>query len=230
LTAALPAFPLLLFSPETAGALFFGISSGLLAFGLVRDNPTRLLIFLAYPYWAALMTTQWTPLLMCAAFFPLAFAFTIIKPQIGTPLALTNLSWNGVAAASVLFLVSLLLLPRWPLAWIRQLGGYSYFVPLLVLPGPLLILSLWRYRERDAWLLLLAAIMPQRWFYDLFVLWLIPKSRRTILATVACSWGIGLWRWFHTPHTVQQVGLWSLLGAYLPMLAVLLVRRRDQPS
>lgn len=231
LPAALPAIPLLVFPPEVAGAVFFGISSGLLALGLIRQDPARLLIFLAYPYWSALMTAQWTPLLMCAAFFPLALAFSVMKPQIGAPVALAHLSRRGAVAAVVVLVASLALLPRWPIEWVRQLSGYQHFVPLLVLPGPLLALALWRHRDRDSWLLFLSAVMPQRWFYDSFLLWLIPKSRRSILATVACSWVIGVWRWSHTPHTMQQVGRWSVLAFYLPMLVVILTRTgRDEHS
>ena len=38
LPAALPAIPLVVFPPEVAGAVFFGISSGLLALGLIRQE------------------------------------------------------------------------------------------------------------------------------------------------------------------------------------------------
>jgi hypothetical protein len=226
LPAAIAALPFAPFPPEIAGALFFGASSGLLALGLIRQGPERLLIFFAYPYWAALITAQWTPLIMCGAFFPPALAFCVAKPQIGTPVALTHLSRKGVKAAAFLLLVSFALRPRWPLEWIPQLHGYQHFVPLLVLPGPLLALALWRWRDRDVLLLLLACVLPQRWFYDSFILWLIPKTRRGILATVACSWAVGLWRWYHIPHTLQQVGLWCVLGFYVPMLVVVLVRAR----
>jgi hypothetical protein len=37
---------------------------------------------------------------------------------------------------------------------------------------------------------------------------------------------VGLWRWYHVPKTIQQVGLWSVLGFYLPMLAIVLLRAR----
>jgi len=108
--------------------------------------------------------------------------------------------------------------------WMAQTSHYEHFIPLLVLPGPLLLLALWRYRERAAILLLLAACMPQRWFFDSFILWLIPKSRREIVWTVFLSWGCGIWRWYHAPHSFSDVGRWTVLSIYLPMLAVVLFR------
>ncbi len=227
LPAAVAALPFAAFTPDTGAALFFGITSGLLALGLIRKGPERLLIFFAYPYWAALMTAQWMPLIMCSAFFPLALAFCVAKPQIGAPVALTRLSRPGVAAASFLLILSFALRPRWLMEWIPQLYAYKHFVPLLVVPGPLLALALYRWRDRDARLLLLACVLPQRWFYDSFILWLIPKTRRGIVATVACSWAVGLWRWYHFPQTMHQVGLWCVLGFYIPMLIVVLVRPRS---
>jgi len=47
---------------------------------------------------------------------------------------------------------------------------------------------------------------------------------------VACSWAVGLWRWYHIPRTMQQVGLWSVLGFYVPMLIVVLIRPRSRNS
>lgn len=226
LPAALLALPFAPFPPELASALFFGISSALLAFGLVRQSPERLFIFLAYPYWAALITAQWTPLVMTAAFFAPAFALVVAKPHIAIPVAFTHPSRKGLIAATVLLTASLVLEPRWPLEWLPRTAGYQHFFPLLVLPGPLLALALWRWREQDARLLLLSCVLPQRWFYDSFVLWLIPKTRRNILGTVACSWLVGLWRWYHAPQTMRQVGLWIVLGFYFPMLVVILFRAR----
>jgi hypothetical protein len=104
---------------------------------------------------------------------------------------------------------------------------------LLVFPGPLLLLALLRYRERDAWLLLLAALMPQRWFFDSFTLWLIPKSKREMLLTAALSWGAGIWRWYHQPANFTEVGRLAVIFLYLPMLVVILFRsaaaQADQP-
>lgn len=224
LTAAFFGLPFVWLRPEVAAGAFYGLSSALLAFGLTRNGYTRLLIFLAYPYWAGFLTAQWPPLIMASAFFPLMLPVTMVKPQIGLPVALTHLSRRGIGACVALVIVSLIVMPKWPLLWMHQLGNYEHFVPLLVLPGPFLALALWRYRERDAWLLFLMACMPQRWFFDAFVLWLIPKSRREILVTALLSWSAGIWRWYHIPHSFTQVGRWTVLCIYLPILVLVLTR------
>jgi len=224
LPAALPALPLLRVPPEVAGGMFYGISSMLLAFGLTRETYSRLRVFLAYPYWAGVLTAQWPALIAASAFFPMLLPATLMKPQVGLPVFLTRLSRRGLLACIFVVAVSFAVLPQWPLLWLRQTHYYEYFIPLLVLPGPLLLLALLRYRDRDAWLLLLAALMPQRWFFDSFTLWLIPRTRREILFTAAFSWGAGIWRWYYQPATFNQVGRLAVIFLYLPMLAVVLFR------
>ena len=209
---------------DIAGGIFYGLSSALLAFGISRHGWRRLLIFFAYPYWAGLITGQWTPLIMAGAFFPLLQPAVLAKPQLGLPVFLTHARRSSVIACIGVGLLSLALMPSWPRFWFSQLGAYSRFVPLLVFPGPLLLLALFRYRDRDAVLLLLAACMPQRWFYDSFLLWLIPKGRREIIWTVFFSWWAGIWRWYHMPHSFTQVGRWTVISFYLPMLVVVLTR------
>ena len=225
LTAAFFGVPFVWLPPEMAAALFYGISSALLAFGISSHGYHRLLVFLAYPYWGGLLAVQWSTLILASAFFPLLLPVTMAKPQLGLPVALTNLSRRGIVACAVVALLTLIAMPRWPLLWLGQLKNYEHFIPLLVLPGPLLVLALWRYRDKDAWFLLLTALMPQRWFFDAFILWLIPKSRREILFTAALSWGAGIWRWYHMPHSFAEVGRYTVLFMYLPMLAVILLRQ-----
>ncbi len=172
------------------------------------------------------MAGQWTPLIMASAFFPFLLPTTLVKPQLGLPVFLTRARRRGIAACMIVIAVSLAVMPSWPMLWIAQLAHYNRFVPLLVWPGPLLLLALLRYRDRDAILLLLAACMPQRWFYDGFLLWLIPKTRREIVWTVFFSWGVGIWRWYHIPHSWPEVGRWTVVFIYLPMLVVVLCRRK----
>ncbi len=226
LPAAFPALPLLRFRPEIAAGIFYGISSALLALGLTRQSYSRLRIFLAYPFWAGLLTAQWSTIITASAFFPTLFPVTMMKPQVGLPVFLTRLTRRGFIACLLVAALSLIVLPKWPLLWLGQTHYYEHFIPLMVLPGPLLLLALFRYRDRDAWLLLLAALMPQRWFFDAFILWLIPKSRREILFTIPISWGAGIYRWYHQPANFTEVGRLAVIFLYLPMLAVLLFRSK----
>ncbi len=229
LPAALLGLPFVKVAPELAGGIFYGLSTGLLAFGLTRDSYRHLLIFTAYPYWAGMLAVQWIPLIMASGFFWWLLPATLAKPQIGLPVAMTRMERKGALVCTSIVILSFLLLPHWCSDWLAGLRGYARFIPLLVLPGPVLPLALLRYRDRDAWLLFLAACMPQRWFYDPFFLWLIPKSRRQIIFTAGLSWIPGLCRWYHTPHSFTEVGRWIVLCFYLPMLALILMRRPAAP-
>jgi hypothetical protein len=232
LTAMLWGLPFVRLAPELAAGIFFGGSSFFMALALTRDGYHRLFVFLAYPYWAAILTTQWTPLILASAYYPLLLPATVSKPQIGLPVLVTRPTRTGWLACAVWFAASLLYLPRWPWLWIHHLGSYDHFIPLLVFPGLLLALALLRFRDSDARLLLLAALMPQRWFYDTLILWLIPKSRRHILFTAALSWGCGILRWYRSPHSFVEVGRWTVLFIYLPMLGLVLLQNnmRQPPS
>jgi hypothetical protein len=230
LPAAFVALPFLRLPPEVAAGLFCGISSALLAFGLTREGYGRLRVFLAFPFWAGVLTAQWPAIIAASAFFPILLPVTMMKPQVGLPVFLTRLSRRGLLACLFVAGLSLVVLPQWPLLWLRQTHYYDHFIPLFVFPGPLLFLALLRYRDRDAWLLLLAALMPQRWFFDSFTLWLIPKSRREILLTASISWGSGIWRWYHQPANFTEVGRAAVIFLYLPMLIVLLFRSGSTPA
>src|SRR6185437_9582959 len=149
LPAALFGFPFVAMRPEIAAGIFYGISSGLLAFTLVRLGYTRLLIFLAYPYWAGLLTAQWSPLLMASASLPWLMPVIMAKPQIGLPIAITHMNWRGILCCGAVLLLCVLIMPSWPSQWKAHMQGYQFFIPILVLPGPLLALAMFRYKDRD---------------------------------------------------------------------------------
>lgn len=226
LPAALFGLPFSWMPLPVAGGIFYGLSSAFLAFGISRYGYHRLLVFLAYPYWAGLIEAQWPALILASAFVAPLLPATLAKPQLGLPILLTTPTKRGLLLSLIVLAVTFALMPTWPWNWWQGLRAYARFIPLLVFPGPVLGLALLRYRDRDARLLLLASLMPQRWFYDAFILWFIPKSRREIAWTALLSWGAGLWRWYHPPHSFTQVGRWSVLFFYLPMLAVVLLRER----
>lgn len=222
LPAALFGWPFLHVPPEIAGGIFYGLSSALLALGVTRQGYHHLLIFLAYPYWAGMLTVQWMPLMMASAFFWSLTPAVLAKPQIGLPVAAGRGSRMGAIASVAVLILSFLIMPRWFSLWVTQTRDYVRFIPLLLFPGPLLAAALIRYSDRNAWLLFMAACMPQRWFYDPFSLWLIPRTRRQIVFTAGLSWIPGIWKWYHSLPTITEVGRLIVLCFYLPMLLVLL--------
>jgi hypothetical protein len=224
LPAALFGLPFVSLRPELAAGIFLGITSGLLAFGLTRKSYAPLLTLLSYPYWAALITAQWSPLIMASALLPDLLPATIAKPNIGPPVALLHMNRRGLIATVFVLAVTLYLVPNWPLLWISQTGEYAHFYPLLVGLGPLLLIALMWRNHRDAQMLLLMAMVPQRFFYDQLPLWLIPKRRPEFVATVFLSWGAFGWKMFSGPVTAHQVGVCAVLCVYLPMLAVIVAR------
>ena len=221
LPAALFGWPFLHARPEIAGGVFYGLSSALLALGVTRQGYHHMLIFLAYPYWAGMLSVQWIPLIMASAFFWWLTPVILAKPQIGVPVAAGRCGRNGAIACLAIIILSFLAMPHWFALWVAQTRTYVRFVPLLVLPGPLLAAALIRYRDRNAWFLFLAACMPQRWFYDPFSLWLIPRTRRQLVFTAGLSWIPGIWKWYHTLPTIIEVGRLTVIFFYLPMLLVL---------
>lgn len=220
LPAVFVGLPYSIFSPAIGAALFFGVSAGLLAFGIRETR--RLLIFAAMPFWFALIWAQWTPLIVASAFIPALGAVLLIKPHIALPVFATNFSRIRVYSCAAILVATVIVYPRWPFVWISQLTQYQKFFPILSFPlGPLLILALIKWRERDAWLLLLAALLPERAFYDAFTLWLIPKSRQELIVTVGLSWGAFIWRMFD-PNA--NLALLSVAFLFLPMLLIILSR------
>ena len=227
-TAALFGLPFVRVAPEVGAGSFYGLSSALLAFGLTRHGYHRLLVFLAYPYWIGMLFVQWSPLIAASAFFPFFLPATMAKPQVGIPVFVSRFSITGLCACVCVAAATLIAMPRWPMLWMGEFRNYPHFYAILVIPGPIILLALLRYRDRNAVLLLVSACMPQRWFYDTFTLWLIPDTRREILITVTLSWFCGIWRWYHVPHTETEVGRWIVCCIYLPMLAIVLLRSQTR--
>jgi len=221
------ALVVILFTPlnaESAAGVFFGLSSALLAFGLTRHGEWwRLLVFLAFPYWAALQAVQWSPLLFAVALYPALLPLTLVKPHLGLPVALTHLSWKRGAACAAFGLGSLLLDPAWPVRWMSQINTYDGFVPLLTIPGPLLLLALLRWRAERARLCLLLSAIPQRLFYDQLLIWLIPESAPELMMFVCLGW-LG---YFGAFLTGRAADVWIIITLYLP--ALLVVLRQHEP-
>jgi len=176
--------------------------------------------------------TQWTPLIVCIAFLSPLLPLLLVKPQSAIPLLVLHpFSRLGLILLGLVGLLSLAIYPSWPVVWLGQIGGYKGTPPLLSLPfGPLLLLALFRVRDRNAWLFLLLSIMPQRVLYDQLALFLIVRTRKELVGLVACSW-ITLpalfyfGGWIYLPGGWQS---WIVLTLYIPALVLMLFRKKSQ--
>jgi hypothetical protein len=238
LPAALAALPFAGLPPYAAGALFFGLRSGLLAYGVTRDGWSRLHIFLGAPYWIALAVVQWSPLMIAAALLPGLEALLLCKPNIGLPGFIYRPNWRGLAGMLAMLGLSLLVLPGWPLDWLevtRSLKGHP--PAALILPfGPLLLLAGLRWRTPNGRLLLSLAVVPQLlFFYDQLLLWLIPASLAQGLALSGLSW-VAYFAWRLTGLDPQSGAILTqptqliLALVYLPALAMLLWAQKKAPQ
>ncbi len=218
--------PFALLPDEIASGVFIGLSSFILAWCLLQNGKTwPLLIFLSWPFAYAVLFSQWTPLIICIWFLPSLLPLVLVKPHIVFPLMVTGgLTRKGIILTSLLLLVSLIIYPTWPLAWFRRTGMYTGTPPLLSLPlGPILLLALFKYRDRRAWLLVLLALMPQRVLYDQLPLFLIATSGIELTILVLCSWMtlpvlFSSGGWGHMPVSWQ---FWIVLTLYLPAFTIL---------
>ncbi len=212
-------FPLLWLNWSVASALFFGVSTGLLAYGCLRAKEGwRLAVLVSWPYAYALIYAQWSPLIMAAWYFPvLAPLLVTIKPHIALPVVLGRGATRiGLLIAAVVVLATLVINPAWPLQWLGMIGSYERVIPIVACP--FLLLSLTGWRSDKGRLLIGMSLLPFRGMYDLCALWLLPRNAAQALALSALSWLLFLLPW--------NVGAWWASWVLFLPLCLLLTRGR----
>jgi hypothetical protein len=238
LPAALVALPFAGLDPYVAGALFFGIASGVMAFALADGPRWRFLMFASPSFMVAGQVAQWSPLFVAAALMPALQALAVCKPNLGLAAFLYRPTRTGVLAAAGFLAVSLVVFPTWPLSWISTTlaNPAEHPTPLMVLPGFVLLLSLLAWRSPEGRLLAVMSILPQSIFwYDQLVLFLIPRTARQMIGFTIASWA-GYFTWQGVASYLQAwddmgwvVGMAPpivLVTMYLPALALVLVHLR----
>ena len=133
-----------------------------------------------------------------------------------------------------MLVISLVLLPAWPLEWWRAIQVRNeHLVPPLFRPfGFLLLLSLLRWRTPEGRLLLASAIIPQNVLpHELVPLALIPSNAVEMGIYIAGTWLTLFFAgraWGIPDFTVPGLNEASwpaiLLAVYLPMLYLVLKR------
>jgi hypothetical protein len=240
--AALVAMPVAWIPVRLAGAIFVGLGTAFLAFALTKRTLWGLVLFLSAPVFHACRGVQWSPLLTASALVPTALGLVAAKPNLALPLLAFQSRardlFLGIAGALLLCVVSLLIVPSWPLSWYRELrmsGAPSqYSAPLLHPMGIVLALAVLRWRRREARLLFFMALAPQNgFFYDQLPLLLVPQTRMEMIL-IATTSQIAYYSANTTPLLGSDVPAWSaqffpymVVGMYLPAL-VLVLRRPNE--
>ncbi|HEY1013632.1 MAG TPA: hypothetical protein VGE07_13055 [Herpetosiphonaceae bacterium] len=224
LTTVLYALPFTYLPLHVGAACFMGLSSALLAFAATAEGWGGLMVFTGPSYWVAFIMLQWGPLLTAAAFLPaLFFPLALLKPNLGVPVALVNFTWRRALVWAGLLLLTLLVLPTWPLDWLDNLKANQHTIPLLLFPGFLLALSAVRWRDKEGRLFMLLCLLPQRLIiYDEIILWAVAKTFRERALLSIAGWATVLtWMLILDKPTMAIEERWVLVGFWLPMLAIL---------
>ncbi len=227
LPAAILALPFAPLRPEVAGGLFIGLSSALLAWGILGSAPHRLWLFASAPFVHAAILGQWSPIITASALTPALQFILAGKPTTGLAAWLYRPTWRGVIGGTVVVALAFVVQPSWLSDWRAAMPSTQrYRGPALTIMGSFLFLALLRWRRREGRLFMALALVPQLpVFYEQLLLWLVPSTGWRSLALTACSW-VGYLAWF--PHSVSpkqnEIAVpWVLFTIYLPALVILLM-------
>lgn len=236
LTTVLAAAPMAALPLPAASAITMAASAGLLAWALTRDGWDPLWLLASAPFVMAVNLGQWSPLVVVAALLPPLGFLAALKPNLGVAIFCWRPDIRIAAGAAAAVLLSLLILPAWPLAWlqaVRTLEGHP--LPLLSGGGAglALLLAAARWRRPEARLLLAMACIPQLLFFaDQLPLLLVARTPQERRMLVACSllafvaWF--LWASLRPAAAYVPAAEWFVLGGlYAPALAVVLRRPNE---
>lgn len=238
-TAFVAALPLGMLSEAQAAIIFAELAAGLLAFAVTRDSWDRAWIFFSASFITAARASQWSPL-MGAAFLLPALGFVLVcKPNIGLSIGASTDSSKTLRVAliggALLVVISLALLPTWPLDWWHSVQtGSELNAPITRAAGFLIALALLRWRQPEARLLFAFACVPQTssW-YETLVPLLVARTKREMQVMVFAS-GVGYIMQIvllsrQREIATTDIGILIVVFIYLPALAIVLRRPNEGP-
>ena len=238
LTALLLGFPLAVLPLMGARCAFAFLTAAVATWAVLRHHRPAILLLVSGPFLYAIQRGQWSPLILAACLIPAWGVVVAAKPSVGLAAILYRPSRVALAGAAGLALVSLVVMPAWPLDWLAALSQQRNLrVPLLLPGGFLIALSLLRWRRPEARLLIALAAVPQTVVpYELVPLAVVPRTRREVLLVVAAWLAVYLLVVVIDPAplvsdpsiqaaTYRPHRWWAMLAfGYLPILAILLRR------
>lgn len=189
LPMAILAIPFAWMPVSLAGPLFVGISCLALAFLVSATAWWPLLMFLSGSMALNIISAQSAPLLTAGLLAPALTWFGVIKPNIGLAMLAYRPSWRSALMMVAVATASLAVLPTWPREWIAWARASQFHFAAWRVPGGILLLaSLARWRRPEARMLAMLAIVPSSPIvYEALPLFLIPKTKREMMALALLS-------------------------------------------
>jgi hypothetical protein len=191
--------PFTLFTERNASLIFVTLSALLMTYGITSDSWHRVPMLASAAFLDSVMAAQFTIVLTAALFLPWLSFLAPIKPQCGLPvLAASRARWVLMLAASAFMLVlaiSFLLLPGWPRDWLANLRTAPYErAPIFSPVGWVVSLLLLRWRRREAWLVLVSALLPQTfmWYGSLMLLTVANTYREACVLSAVSTFGFAI--------------------------------------
>jgi hypothetical protein len=244
LPSAFMALPFALFAPAWSSAAVVGVTSGLLALAITRENFSRLVLFLSPQFMMGAAAGSAPMILMTAVIaWPALQWLVVMKPNLGLAAFASRPTWRALWGTVVLCAIAFLLVPTWPRYWVRQLfamkGGDTHIVlghlaPIMVPGGLVLALALLRWRRPEARMLFVMACVPQSMtFHDVLPVLLIPQTfRQSLVMGLLSQVAFLLARSVLTTetnmavmfHETAPLALWLM---YAPALLLVLRRPND---
>lgn len=238
-TSMVLAIPLSWLPEIAAASVFVWISTALLAYAVTDRGWDRLFIFPSSAFIVAARAAQWSPLFSAAFCIPWLGFVLCAKPNVGAAIGLASPSKRTVttamAGAVVLTVMSFILLPTWPRAWLAALGSYDPLVPLMRPGGFVILLALLKWKRPEARLILLLACVPQTGsWYEALPLLLVAVTRREtqILSLVSSIGFLTIPFLIHGQPEAQfnaEVSALMVAFAYLPATIVVLRKPNEGP-
>ena len=241
LPAMLIAAPLAVLPLHAARTAFTAVAAGVFVFAVTAGGFAPLLLLLSVPFLHAVQLAQWSPLLAALFFLPGLAWLASAKPNLGLAVVLASGSVRALVVAAIggalLVAASLVLLPGWPADWLRALATAGHVRPPVArLGGPLLLLSLLRWRQPEARLLGALACAPQTpCFYEALPVLLCARGVRETVLMVLLSDVSFVVSLLVAPAATSMLESAALYGRlinlfyYLPALVLVLRRPNEGP-
>jgi hypothetical protein len=209
------------------------LSAAWLTWELTTDGfRPRLVMLISAAYILALQTSQWTPLLLAATLSRWGGALLACKPTTGLFLLAYRPTLRHALTIAAALVVSLLIWPRWPLAWATSWSQAVYTVwPLALIGAPLVLLAARRWRRPEARLLLAMVCVPHTTLvYETLPLFMVPatwiEAGFLWLGSYIAVVGHRAYGAHSGPEWTRTGGQWLIYCVYLPALVMIL--RHDE--